>query len=886
MSLTDRHGKVTAIFLAACDLPPEHRSEFLEERCGGDASLRAEVAAMLRADVAAPNFLEQPAIKDGMAVIAAHIHGDKLPPNGGEDKAIGQIPERIGHFTPLRTLGQGGTAVVYLVEQDNPRRRVALKVLRPGMASQSAFRRLEHEAHLLARLQHPGIAQIFEAGIADLQGEPQPFFAMEYVDGKVLTKYADDRKLSTRERLELLVRVCDAVAHAHQNCILHRDLKPNNILIDATGNPKVLDFGIARATDADVRATTLKTDIGQLIGTIPYMSPEQTTGDSEALDIRSDVYALGVVCYELLAGRLPYNLDRKLIHEAVRIIREDDPEPPSAVSAVLRGDLETIILKAIEKDRDRRYQSVAEFASDIRRYLSDEPILARPASAAYQLRKFARRNRTLVWGAIATLGALLIGIAGTTVQAVRASRERDRAKELQIRATAQSQLWIEFLKGANTWNVGTGAEAVDKLLDRAESRVAQLETDPLGEASMRFAIGEAYRAFGAAVPALPQIRKALPQLQRAYELRRATLGNNARDTLEAQLSYAIVLSELAQLEEAYTNDQKALRDTRLKECDLLLGAAIESANNSLGRRDALRLLISHSWASRLLDRGESAKGEALLREVLEERRKAFGDDHLDALESLSDLANLIESKGELDEAEQLRRMLLNIRERSQGPDDAETNNTRFNLAALLWKWGKVDRPEKLQEAVPLFRRAVEVQERSLGREDVSTLMSYNNLAMLLTDNGNLSEAESILKQNLEIRVRILGSDHRNTIRSRVNLAGIIQKQGRAAEAEAMLKEVLETARQVLPPEHGDIGWIERNYGDSLRALGRFEEAESYLLSGYSKLTTVLGKDHAWTRGAVDRIIDLYDAWGKPDKAEEFRKAREELSVSHKNTIGS
>jgi serine/threonine protein kinase len=277
---------------------------------------------------------------------------------------------------------------------------VALKVIKPGFATAETLRRFQHESQALGRLQHPGIAQIHEASTADTGFGPQPYFAMELIRGCALRQYAEEKHLDTRQRLELMAKICDAVEHAHQRGVIHRDLKPGNILVDETGQPKILDFGVARVTDSEVQLTT-HTDLGQLIGTLAYMSPEQVTGDPLVVDTRSDVYALGVILYELLAGKLPYAVDRKLLPEAVHVIREDEPARLSSINRTYRGDIETIVAKALEKDKARRYGSAAAFASDIRRYLADEPITARRPSASYQLQKLARRHKALVAGTAA-----------------------------------------------------------------------------------------------------------------------------------------------------------------------------------------------------------------------------------------------------------------------------------------------------------------------------------------------------------------------------------------------------------------------------------------------------------------------------------------------------
>ncbi|MCI0365071.1 MAG: serine/threonine protein kinase, partial [Phycisphaerales bacterium] len=425
------------VFQAAARLDLQAREPFIIEQSGGDAELLAQLRALLRADQLPPGVLDQPALGDSISV--AEVESTV--------RSARELPDRIGHYRIVRVIGEGGMGVVYEAEQDEPRRRVALKVIRPGMMSASLLRRFRHEAQMLGQLKHPGIAQIYEAGTAD-QGEGgQPYFAMELVTGRPLLDYAQAHRLGTRQRLELMARICDAVHHAHLNGVIHRDLKPVNILVvdessqtqilqsQAFAQPKILDFGIARATEADIQTVTLRTDVGHLLGTIAYMSPEQAAGDPAQLDIRSDVYALGVIAYELLSGRLPYNVQGKLIHEAVRIIRDDEPSRLSSISRVFRGDVETIIAKALEKEKDRRYQSAAEFASDIRRYLSEQPIAARPASRLYQFRKFARRNKAIVAGVAVAFAALAIGTAVSITQAIVARAAAADARRQTYRAS-------------------------------------------------------------------------------------------------------------------------------------------------------------------------------------------------------------------------------------------------------------------------------------------------------------------------------------------------------------------------------------------------------------------------------------------------------------------
>jgi predicted Ser/Thr protein kinase len=442
---------VEALFQQATELDPAQRGAFLDEQCAGDLDLRSAVEQLLRFDIEAesePEFLRSPG-----AYVRAAL---PLPAEPGP-------PAYIGRYRVVRRHGEGGMGTVYEAEQDNPRRLVALKVIRAGRVSADFLNRFKHEAQILGRLQHPGIAQVYEAGRGE---DGQPFFAMEFIHGTPLDEYARDRDLDAPARLELLAKVCEAVQHAHDKGVIHRDLKPANILVDPCGQPKVLDFGVARVTDADVLSTSSQTQTGQLLGTLRYMSPEQLAARPSGLDRRSDVYALGVILFELLAHRLPYHLDHLPGHEAARVIQHQEPSRLGSIDKLYRGDLEIIVAKALEKEKTRRYASAGDLASDIGRYLRGEAILARPASALYKLRKFARRNSALVAGISGIFAALLVGTVVSILFALRAHEnaraaerarlEANRARDaaLAARAAAQAETYRATLSEVKALRVG------------------------------------------------------------------------------------------------------------------------------------------------------------------------------------------------------------------------------------------------------------------------------------------------------------------------------------------------------------------------------------------------------------------------------------------------
>lgn len=456
MSDADRYAEIAGIVADALEADGSERSAIIEKRCAGDAALRSRVLKLLavESDLEGDHPFADDRIDDHRAL------ADRILDSTSD------VPSSIGKYRVIRELGRGGMSVVYECEQDSPSRRVAVKLMDTRFKSLALNRRLRLEAEILAKLRHECIATVYEAGVTAPGEGSRPYFAMELVDGVSLTEFAEREALDTRQRLELLARVADGVEHAHQKGVIHRDLKPGNILVTDAGVPKILDFGIARVTHSDVHTTTLHTTVGAILGTIAYMSPEQASGDEAELGTQADVYSLGVIGYELLAGELPLRLEDRPIYDAIRMIRDENPTMLSSLAVRWRGDIETLIHKALEKDPQRRYASAGAFAEDVRRYLSHQPIAARPPSTLYQLQKFSKRNRALVGGTLATILVLIVGTVVSATLAVSERHQRRLADERELTARENSvRASFGLLSGAQQFADAGDPWAAAGLLD-------------------------------------------------------------------------------------------------------------------------------------------------------------------------------------------------------------------------------------------------------------------------------------------------------------------------------------------------------------------------------------------------------------------------------------
>ncbi|HEY3741409.1 MAG TPA: serine/threonine-protein kinase [Bryobacteraceae bacterium] len=812
----------------ALDLDPEEREAYLERACADDQSLAEQARELIAADAQDSHFLEV-----AVASRAASVIRDGMP-------------DTIGRYRIVRILGHGGMGLVYEAEQDQPKRRVALKVVRPGLATPELLLRFEQEQQFLGRLRHPGICHIYEAGTAEAGYGPQPYFAMELISGKPLLEYSAIHNLDLPAKLTLMTRICEAVEHAHQKGIIHRDLKPGNILVDDTGQPKILDFGVARVTDSDTRATR-QTDVGQLIGTLAYMSPEQMLADPLELDTRSDVYALGVIFYELLTGRLPYKVEGRALPEAVRAVQQEEPDPLRSINTMFRGDIETISAKALEKDRARRYASAASFGGDLERYLKNEPIEARPPSTVYQLQKFARRNKALVFGFAAVLLTLSIGIVLSAREAVKAAREAATAAAisnfLQNDLLAQASATVQA--SANT--KPDPDLKVRTVLDRAAAGIAgKFDHQPVVEAAVRQTIATTYLDLGL-------FAQAQKQLTRALELRKTALGEEHPDTLKTMdaLAYSY------RLEGAYARSEELYRDV------------VDRRKRVLGENHPDTLKSMNDLGVLYLYRDKYHEAEELHARVWQLRRSLLGDRHRDTLLSMSNLALAYMNEGKSAQAVELFRQCAALQQQTLGKNHPDLQRTLNHLGTAYYNLGQ------FTEAAATYSQVVDIRKQTLGPEHPDTLVAMNNLANVYLDRGDVDQAEQMDRHILEVLRKKFGDEHPDTLRSLINLAVVNRARGNYAEAESLARQVITVRKRVLGPEHPNTLWAIDCLGRIQLGRGDYRGAEQTYTDVVSSRRRVLGPQHPRTLDSVEFLADTLLREGKFAEAE--ARAREVIS---------
>jgi eukaryotic-like serine/threonine-protein kinase len=908
-------NEVKSIFLAAAEKPATERVPFLEQACAGDKALRQRIEKVLASldSVGADDKTEPDEVMGDEHTLppepsvpfsgrGASSRVKSLPMDGPENRGA-----RLGPYKLLKQLGEGGMGTVWMAEQTEPVKRViALKVIKPGMATSQVIARFEAERQAIALMDHPNIAKVLDAGTTD---GGRPFFAMELVRGAPITKYCDDNQLTLRQRLELFVQVCQGLQHAHQKGIIHRDIKPTNVLVanyDDKAVPKIIDFGVAKATGQKLTDRTMFTGFGAVVGTVEYMSPEQAEPNQMDIDTRSDIYALGIMLYELVTGTTPLSLNRTKqagMAEVLRLIREEDPPKPSTrisqsreslvsvasqrkvdpakLTKQVRGELDWLVMKALEKDRNRRYETANSFALDVQRYLNDEPVLASPPSATYRLKKFAKRNKGKLAAAAAVLLALVGGMVGTTAGLLEARQQRDAADQARTqeaerraeavserdraqRATKDAEAVLDFFEdkvlaaaGPKDQEGGLGINAtIREGVDTAEPTIGEtFRGSPAVEASIRNVIGVVYGNLG-------EKELAVEQLQKALKLTKSTHGLDDPKTLQS----------MSNLGRAYT------QAGRLKDALPLLDETLKLRISKLGSDDpetlktANYLALAYQQARRIKD------ALPIFEKTLETRKVKLGPDHRDTLESMNNLALAYKIDGRLNDALPLYQATLELEKTKLGADHNATLRTMDNL------YDAYRAANRLSDALPLLEESLKLRKAKLGPEHAQTLNTMINVASAYQAAKRFSDAEPLYRELAAASKKIEGAGTLHDANQSMLLGLNLLAQSKYAEAEQVLSDCL-SIREEKEPDN----WLTFNsmsvLGASLLGQKKYMDAEPLLLKGYEgmkqRAANIPSNGRPRLTEAIRRVVQLYEATGQQEKAEKWRTELEMAKGSKK-----
>jgi serine/threonine-protein kinase len=899
--------QIDAILDAALAVPKEERAAVLDRECAGDEGLRGEVEQLLEAGEQDHGFLETPAGAFAWSLVVEELQREESLPEG----------MRVGPYRLIREIARGGMGSVFLAERADGQfeQRVALKLIKHGMDSDQVHRRFLSERRILARLSHDHIARLVDGGVTD---DGHPWFAMEFVDGSPITQYCDEHGQTIAERIDLFRDVCETVRYAHQNLVIHRDLKPSNILVTPEGQVKLLDFGIAKLLEENSTDTPL-TQTEVRVMTPEYAAPEQVRGDP--VTTATDVYALGAVLYELLSGRRAHQFKRRVPAEIERVVTEVEPEAPSAAARdgnvnarALAGDLDTIVLKALQKEPSRRYLSADALNEDLRRYRAGLPVSARPDTIRYRVRKFVRRYRVLVGATAAVILALITGLGGTLWQANAASRQASVASAEAAKATEVKDFLVGIFKGSEpsearqrditardllergTRGIDTAlrnqpevhAELLDilgvihgelALFPRADSllrRSIQLSQSLPGNADSVVAERMAHRA--TVLTAWSKYDQADSVLHQVLAIRQRTLGpdNPAVGSTLTELGEMQRLKGNLDSAETLHRTAVAIDRRRAGKNDLQLAAGLYGLSITLNEqgkqvaadsaaREALairraRLASDHpdvlnAMHQVALNHVEDAPDQSMSveSEVLAARRRLYGNEHLLIADALNVLSLAAQSAGKLARAESLSTEALAINRKTLGDDHNSTIVMANNLAVLRY------RLRQLPGAVAAMRLARDAWIRTLGGDHLYAFTATNNLGAMLSDLGNYREAEPLIREGLAKRQRQFGDTSAEAGQSWRNLGVLLHRTGRKAEGEVALRHAVENARRSLGPEHLRSAEALTSLGALLNDEGQTVEAERVLRQALAiRLKAGAPGDVrvAETRGALGECLTL------------------------------
>lgn len=784
----------------------------------------------------------------------------------------------IGPYRILGLLGEGGMGRVYLAQQLHPQRQVALKVVR-GL-SPAVIDRMRREIEVLAQLEHPGIARLYAAGESRIDDVDVPWLALEYVRGVDLVRHAQEKNLDLVERLRLLIEIARSVQYAHDRGVIHRDLKPGNILVDDEGHSKVLDFGIARLREDGAQGLTQD---GQVLGTLPYMSAEQLGGESSRIDARSDVYSLGVLAYELIAGRLPHpRLNTSTIFEALDILRHEVPPRLATITPTARGDLDTVIMKALATEREQRYPSAADFADDLQRIIEHRPIMARPLTRRYRASRFVRRHRLLT----AAMGSIVLVLAVASVVSLRFALAEQKARaeaDQRVQESAAVNAFLERMLASADPELSAGRKlTVDEVVDQAERDLARLDGEPGVQRAVATTLARTRRALG-------EYEAALALNERAFKLG-ATIGASAEQQAKLLHLRATLYTDLGQYEKATS----ALAESRLAwperpmatrlSLDLTAARIDDEAGHPEPAEEKYRAVLASAAAidkttiktdadlrttieiarsnlsGVLRDRGALDESEQLTRAVLDGRIEELGERAPLTLASRNKLALVLAARGDNEQAEKEAAEALRLQREVLGNTHENTLSSMQTLANILMARKQYD------EAEALTRESLKGMEAQFGDEYAQTLASMNTLAYLLEERGKIDEAEAAYRRIIEIQTRG-GIEHPTTLAPRNNLAMLLMNAGRYDPARAEFAALMKLSRATVGDDHAMTAIFMSNEGWCLSRMGRTAEARVELEDAYQRLLGIFGAEHLRTKAAAERLAEVYRKLGENEKAD-------------------
>ncbi len=858
-----RWDRIQTLFHEAVELPESQRQAFLQNACADDDALIAEVLAMLREDQRGASLLDS-----DVANLAQSLVGNGARPT--------PVPQEFGPYRLGRMLGEGGMGVVYLAERADLGSLVAIKILRDAWLSPARRERFLSEQRTLAQLNHPSIARLYDA---DTLPDGTPWFVMEYVDGLPLTEYWGKRESTIAERLRSFRAVCEAVQHAHEHAIIHRDLKPSNILVTAEGTVKLLDFGIAKQLDSEDKSVD-QTLTGLRLMTPAYAAPEQIRGGP--LGVYTDVYALGVILYELLAGRPPFDFSGTSPTEAAAIITDRQPERPSAFAKRSEGktawaDLDVLCLTAMHKDPERRYRSIEALIRDIDHFLNGEPLEARPDSARYRLGKFAGRHRGALTATMMVAAVMAVLIVFFTVRlAVARSRVLSEAARTQ-----RIQAFMLNLFGDSSAGPADDLRVVT-LLDRGVSEARLLDREPAVQAALYYTLGGLYQKLG-------KLDQADTLLSLALERRRAIFGRENAEVAQSLVAMGELRIEQGRLADAEKMAREGLAmsrrtlpadDPALARAQMVLGRVQEHRGNykeaAATLEEAVRMQSGHSGvaadlatslselANTQFYAGNYKVSDALNRRVLAMHQQIYGGRHPAIADDYLNLASIQNNLGHYPEAEAFDRQALDINRSWYGNNHPETGSSLNYLGQALVM------QHRYAEAEDMLQQSLAIQEHVYGPVHSRVAVAVNELGLLAMKRGNLEEAEKRFRRAVDIDRAVYGDHHQAVALETTNLASVYLEMKQYGRAERLFQEALACYRQVLPPGHQNIAIAEVKLGRTLLFERRFGEAESHMLAAYRIVNQQASPSLYWLKTVKQDLVGLYEAMGQPDKAAQFK----------------